>query len=77
MIRPFLGSCGDGLEVGRNVTLYDPARIQIGTNVYIAYGTWVMGSGGVKIGDEVMFGPHCIVVSSEHTRINGSFRYGD
>ena len=60
--------------LGRNITFYDPGKIKIGDNVYIAYGAWVMGSGEISIGDEVMFGPYCIVVSSEHTRKDGSFR---
>ena len=27
--------------------------------------------------DEVIFGPYCVVVSSNHTRKKGSFRYGE
>ena len=77
LARPFLGSCGTDLQLGRHVTFYDPARIRIGSHVYFAYGTWIMGSGEINIGDEVMFGPYCIVVSSNHKRKNGSFRYGE
>ena len=30
----------------------------------------------VSIDDEVMFAPHCIVISGNHVSQNGSFRYG-
>jgi acetyltransferase-like isoleucine patch superfamily enzyme len=76
LVKSFLGSCGSNLRLGRNITFYNPALIHIGCNVYIAYGCWFMGGAQITIGDGVLFGPYCIVVSSNHTRLNGSFRYG-
>lgn len=72
----FLGSCGSGLELGRNITFYNPSQIHIGNNVYIAYGCWFMAEEAIRLEDEVLFGPFCVIVSSNHTRgRNGSFRF--
>ncbi len=76
LVRPFLRSCGTNLRLGRNITFYNPSGISIGCNVYIAYGCWFMAGERIHVGDEVLFGPYCVVVSSNHTRLNGSFRYG-
>lgn len=77
LARPFLGSCGANFRLGRNNTFYNPAAIHIGRDVYIAHGCWFMGGAQIQVGDEVLFGPYCVVVSSNHTRLDGSFRYGE
>jgi acetyltransferase-like isoleucine patch superfamily enzyme len=76
LAKYFLGSCGVNFRLGRNVTFYNPSRIFIENNVYIAYGCWFMGGDRIQVGNEVMFGPYSVVVSSQHTKQNGSFRYG-
>lgn len=72
----FLGSCKKDLRLGRNITFYNPQNIHIGKNVYIAYGNWFSAGEKITIEDEVIVGPSCIFSSSQHTKINGSFRYG-
>lgn len=72
----FLGSCGKGLELGRSITFYNPSKIEIGNNVYIAYGCWFMAGGKIRIEDEVLFGPYSVIVSSDHIRKASSYRYG-
>lgn len=74
--RPFLGKCGKGLKLGRNVVLYNPSRIYFGENVYAAYGCWFMAGDEINLGNGVMCGPYSVLVSSEHTREGGSFRHG-
>lgn len=76
MVSPFLGSCGSNLRLGRNITFYNSSFIHFGSNVYVAYGGWFMGGDHITVGDGVLFGPYCVVVSSNHTRQNSSFRYG-
>jgi acetyltransferase-like isoleucine patch superfamily enzyme len=76
LTRPFFKKCGQNLGIGRNVTFYNPSQIEIGNWVYIAYGCWFQGSDGINIGDEVLFGPYVTVTTSNHTRINGSWRFG-
>lgn len=72
----FIRSCGRNLRIGRNIVLYNPKQIFIGSNVYIAYGSWFTGLEKIIIGNEVMFGPYCIVVAGNHVKSNGSFRFG-
>lgn len=76
MIKPFLGSCGSDFRVGRNVTFYNSQNIHIGSNVYIAIDNWFNASEKIIIEDEVMFGPKSVITSSNHTKFEGSFRYG-
>lgn len=64
------------LRLGRDVTFYNAKQIVIGDHVYIAKGCWFSAGAPITIGDEVQFGPYCIVTSSTHTRSEGSFRYG-
>jgi maltose O-acetyltransferase len=75
-VRPFLGSCGKNLRLGRNVTFYNPSQVMVGRDVYIAYGCWFMAGETLRVGDEVIFGPYCVVVSSDHSRHGRSYRYG-
>jgi len=35
-----------------------------------------MAGAPIDVGSEVLFGPYCVVVSSNHRRKAGSFRYG-
>jgi len=72
----FIGFCGHNLRIGRNIVFYNPQNITIGADVYIAYGSWFAGLEKIIIGDEAMFGPYCIVVSGNHTKKDGSFRFG-
>ena len=69
------GSCKN-LRLGRNITFYNPSKIIISVNVYIAYGNWFCAGEEILIEDEVMFGPNSVIVSENHTKFNGSFRYG-
>lgn len=72
----FLGSCGKNLRLGRHISFYNPAMISLGRDVYIAYGCWFMAGAQITVADEVLFGPYSVVVSSNHTRKNHSYRYG-
>lgn len=72
----FFKSCGSRLGLGRNITFYNPSKVVIGSDVYIAYGCWFSGGMGLEIEDEVLFGPYVTIATSNHTRLNGSFRFG-
>ncbi len=77
LIRPFLASAGKNITIGRNVTFHDPAKIYIGHSVHISYGCMFMATDVIKIDDEVMFGPYCVIISGNHTRKAGSYRFGE
>ncbi len=72
----FIGRCGKNLRLGRDITFYNPSQIMIGNHVYIAKGCWFSAGYQIEIQDEVLFGPYVVVASSNHTKSDGSFRYG-
>jgi len=76
LARPFFGKCGRDLRVGRNVQFYNPELINLGDHIYIAYGCSIMANDLIKVENEVMLSPYCVVISGEHTSIKGSYRYG-
>jgi maltose O-acetyltransferase len=75
--RPFLKRCGRNFQVGLAAKLEHPSNIDVGDDVYIGHGSWISGvRGGIKLGDQTMLGPYVCMVSSNHTPVNGSFRFG-
>lgn len=74
--RPFFGRCDGDLRLGRNLDIYNPGKIEIGKHVYIAFGCVLLAAEAIIIEDEVMFGPYVVTVAGNHTKENGSFRYG-
>ena len=72
----FFNSCGKNFRIGRNVTFYNPSEISFGNNVYVAYGCWFSAGSEILVDDEVVVGPYNVFASSNHTKVNGSFRYG-
>lgn len=77
LVRPFLGHCGTNLRLGRNLTFYNPSKIQIGKDVYIAQGCWLCAGEIIHIDDEVLIGPYTVIVSTNHSRLGNSYRYGE
>lgn len=75
--RPFFAECGGNLRLGRLVTFYNPSRIHLGTDVYIALGAWIMAGADITIESEVQLGPYCVVVSSNHRRSGCSYRFAE
>lgn len=76
LAKHFVGGCGGNLRLGRCISIYSPWNIFFGKDVYVAYGCWFNAAGNISIGDEVLFGPYCILATSNHTRVNDSYRYG-
>lgn len=74
--RCFLGSCGADLRIGRNIFIHNPKNLHLGSHVFMAYGACLLGNAEIFLGDEVMLGPYCVISSGNHTRQDGSFRYG-
>lgn len=70
----FFKKCGKNLRLGRNLTFYKPYAMELGDNIYIAFGGWF--NADLVIENNVLFGPYCMIASSNHTFKNGSFRYG-
>ncbi|WP_111672224.1 acyltransferase [Algoriphagus litoralis] len=75
--KPFLRKCGNNFQVALGAKLEHCRNIEVGNDVYIGHGCWISGvRGGIIFGDEVMLGPGVKMVSSNHTPVNGSYRFG-
>lgn len=76
LARPFIGSCGRGLQLGRNVTILNGHRLEIGDHVYIAHGSWLNCLGGMTLESEVILGPYVVISTLQQVFKNGSVRFG-
>lgn len=76
LVRPFLGSCGCDLRIGRNVSFYNPRRVSLGSHVYIANGCVFLAVEEIKVGDEVILGPYVVFAAGNHGRAGDSYRFG-
>ena len=76
LVRPAFKTCGRNFQIGRSVTINFSNRLEIGSDVYIAAGCWLHAWGGITIEDEVQVGPYVVLVTGDHTRKNGSYRFG-
>lgn len=77
LVTPFFLKAGRNLQIGRNVTFYNPSKIQLGSNVYIAQGCWFSAKEIITIGNNVLLGPYVVVVTSNHSIKNNAYYFGD
>jgi len=76
LAKPFFGSCGSDFRLGRSIYFYNPSSVYLGSNIYIATGCAFIAVGEICLGDEVVLGPYVVLSAGNHTKINGSYRYG-
>lgn len=76
LMRPFIGRCGRGFQLGAYVSLLNAHRLQVGDNVYMARGCWVNSLGGMSIEDEVALAPYVVVSTVQHVFKNRSVFQG-
>ena len=76
LVRPSFKSCGKNLQLARHVTINFPNRLEIGNDVFIATGCWLHARGGIALEDEVQLGPYAVLVTGDHTQIDGTYRFG-
>lgn len=74
LLRPAFKSCGENLQIARNVTINFTNRLDIGNDVFIATGCWLHAGGGIVLHDEAQLGPYAVLVTGDHTTIDGSYR---
>lgn len=72
----FMEHAGKDFQVTHDAIIKDLEHISVGTHCFIGNGSIVMGSGDIKIGDEVLIAPHVVIISGNHTLLHNSFRYG-
>ena len=76
LARPFIGKCGRGLQLARNVTLVNAHRLELGDYVWIAQGVWLNCLGGMTLEDEVMVWQYSVISTLQHVFKDGSGRFG-
>lgn len=63
--RPFFGSCGKGVVIGRNITFRHPSKIQLGNGVVLDDNSMIDAKGGdgsgISFGNNVYIGRNTIV----------------
>lgn len=61
---------GDDSEIRHHAVLEVSGRyngsIEIGDHCVIGIGNWLQGSGEIKIGNDVIIGPYCSIISTNH-----------
>lgn len=76
LMSPFFFKAGKNIQVGRDVTFYNPSKIELGDSVYIAKGCWLCGGENIRIGDKVLLGPYVVIVTSNHSIKDGTYYDG-
>jgi acetyltransferase-like isoleucine patch superfamily enzyme len=77
LIKCCLKSCGKNLQIARDVRIGGISNLSVGNDVFLSAGSWLLTNCDVTIEDEVMLGPYSVVIAGDHTRKNGSFRFGE
>jgi len=67
---------GKNFQVSANVIIKNLENFHVGKDVYLAPFVVVNAIDDIVLENEVMIGFSSILVSGNHTRIDGSFRYG-
>jgi acetyltransferase-like isoleucine patch superfamily enzyme len=75
LVRPCFRSCGRRFEIASGARINYSNRMTIGDDVYIGPGCWINAYGGITIEDEVLLGPYTVLVTTEHARVNNSYRF--
>lgn len=75
LLRPSFRSCGRNFQVCSGAMVVYSSNVSVGDDVYIAYGCWIQGIGDVVLEDQVMLGPYTVLASSNHSCLNGSYRF--
>lgn len=77
LVRPLLIKNGGGLKVSPTATIKFPKNIIAGKNLFINHNCsiWASPDAQIFIGDDVLFGPGVVVLTSNHgVRLNALIR---
>lgn len=67
--------CGRNFQVSSDVVLRTLENINCGDDVYLAPGVVINATGKIYIHDQVMVGFNSVLVSGNHSKANGSYRF--
>jgi maltose O-acetyltransferase len=64
--RPFFRRCGENVRIEDGVTIKYPSDIEIGDNTVINQNCFLVGLGGLRIGNDVMLGNNSTIITTSH-----------
>lgn len=70
-----MNNCGKNFQVHSSVIINSLSGLIVGRDVYIGPNTVIIAV-DLKIEDEVLIGPGCVISGGNHTFFNKSFRFG-
>lgn len=76
LLRPVLRSAGPNFQLAKDVRIIGLRNLSVGRDVFFSAGCWIVANTEVQIHDEVMLGPYSVVIAGDHTKVNGSYRFG-
>lgn len=62
----FVKKMGKGVCIMESCKIFSPSGVEIGDKVYINHHTGISGNGGVKIGNYVLIGSNCSILTILH-----------
>lgn len=68
--------CGNNLQISKDVRINGTSNLEFGDDVFLSGGSWIMASELVTLGDGVMLGPYSVLITGNHTKESGSYRFG-
>jgi acetyltransferase-like isoleucine patch superfamily enzyme len=66
LYKPFFRKFGKNIQIKDGVTIKYPSEIELGSNCKIGEYTYLVGKGGLKIGDNFLLGAGCKIITSAH-----------
>ncbi|WP_102292219.1 acyltransferase [Vibrio cyclitrophicus] len=76
LYSPFMAKCGHNFQVASTCRILGLETLYVGDNVYFAANSFINGGGEIHLGNDVMLGIGVVVVSGNHTLLDGSYRFG-
>jgi maltose O-acetyltransferase len=66
LYKPFFKSFGKNVQISDGVTIKYPSEIELGENIKIGQSCFLVGKGGLKIGNNNLIGAGTKIITSNH-----------
>ena len=77
LIARMLGlKCGRSIQIRRNIYFEEHRKIVVGSSVFLNRQAYLDASGGIRIGDNVRFGPQVMLITGTHEIGTSGMRTG-
>ena len=76
LLKPVFKKCGRNFQIASGTLIGWSSNVTIGDDVFIANNCWIQGVGEIELHDQVMLGPFIVIATGDHTKKDGSYRFG-